>query len=355
MNRQFPRLEVDASRIRSNAQQIAARCRARGIAVCGVIKGVNGLPEIVRTYKEAGIAELGTSRIEQIVRCREAGIEGPYLLIRIPGLSELPDVVRRCDCSLQSERAVLDALARECARQEKTHSVIVMADLGDLREGFWDREEMVETCVHVERELPHVHLRGVGVNLSCYGSIRPTPEKMNELIDIAREVERRIGRPLETVSGGATSSYTLVHSGAMPEGINHLRIGDREVHFEFGRSIVAECGELITTVLFNKTTATGRKLVIVDASMTELVRPAMYGSYHNIENITAKDDEVREKYTVVGTACESTDVFDENVTLRRTHRGDLLTIKSAGAYGMSMASRYNLHDLPGAVYSDEIK
>lgn len=65
-----------------------------------------------------------------------------------------------------------------------------MADLGDLREGFWDREEMVETCVHVERELPHVHLRGVGVNLSCYGSIRPTPEKMNELIDIAREVER---------------------------------------------------------------------------------------------------------------------------------------------------------------------
>ena len=159
MNRQFPRLEVDAGRIRSNAQQIAARCRARGIAVCGVIKGVNGLPEIVRTYKEAGIAELGTSRIEQIVRCREAGIEGPYLLIRIPGLSELPDVVRQCDCSLQSERAVLDALARECARQEKTHSVIVMADLGDLREGFWDREEMVETCVHVERELPHVHLR----------------------------------------------------------------------------------------------------------------------------------------------------------------------------------------------------
>ena len=139
-----------------------------------------------------------------------------------------------------------------------------------------------------------------------------------------------------------------------PEGYN-TNIGDREVHFEFGRSIVAECGELITTVLFNKTTATGRKLVIVDASMTELVRPAMYGSYHNIENITAKDDEVREKYTVVGTACESTDVFDENVTLRRTHRGDLLTIKSAGAYGMSMASRYNLHDLPGAVYSDEIK
>ena len=143
------------------------------------------------------------------------------------------------------------------------------------------------------------------------------------------------------------SLFSIVH--------NHLRIGDREVHFEFGRSIVAECGELITTVLFNKTTATGRKLVIVDASMTELVRPAMYGSYHNIENITAREEEApSEKYTVVGTACESTDVFDENVSLRKTRRGDLLPIKSAGAYGMSMASRYNLHDLPGAVYSDEL-
>ena len=142
------------------------------------------------------------------------------------------------------------------------------------------------------------------------------------------------------------SLFSIVH--------NHLAVGDREVHFEFGRSIVAECGELITTVLFNKTTATGRKLVIVDASMTELIRPALYGSYHNIENITS-EDEVREKYTIVGTACESTDVFDENVTLRKTRRGDLLTLKSAGAYGMSMASRYNLHDLPGAVYSDEIR
>ena len=99
--------------------------------------------------------------------------------------------------------------------------------------------------------------------------------------------------------------------------------------------------------------ATGRKLVIVDASMTELIRPALYGSYHNIENITS-EDEVREKYTIVGTACESTDVFDENVTLRKTRRGDLLTLKSAGAYGMSMASRYNLHDLPGAVYGEDL-
>jgi diaminopimelate decarboxylase len=126
------------------------------------------------------------------------------------------------------------------------------------------------------------------------------------------------------------------------------------VHFEFGRSIVGECGELISTVMFNKTTATGRKLLIIDASMTELIRPMLYGSYHNIENITTTSDST-EKYTIVGTACESTDVFDSNVTMPTSRRGDLLTIKSAGAYGMSMASNYNLHDLPGAVYSDEIE
>lgn len=110
---------------------------------------------------------------------------------------------------------------------------------------------------------------------------------------------------------------------------------------------------LITRVLFNKTTATGRRLLIVDASMTQAIRPMLYGSYHNIENITAStDEEPRVKYTIVGTACESTDVFGENYTMRTSRRGDLLTVKSAGAYGMSMASRYNLHDLPAAVYSD---
>ncbi len=82
--------------------------------------------------------------------------------------------------------------------------------------------------------------------------------------------------------------------------------------------------------------------MIVDGSMTELIRPALYGSYHNIENITSQAEQ-RLKYTIVGTACESTDVFDENVSLPLTKRGDLLTIKSAGAYGMSMASQYNQH------------
>lgn len=224
--RQYPQLEFDLALLRSNADAVISRCRGMGIRVCGVVKGVDGLPEAARVLRAAGAEELGTSRLEQVAKCRAAGVPGPWLLIRIPGLTELPDVVALCETSLQSEWPTLLALEEECLRQNKTHRVIVMTDLGDLREGFWDKKELVDVCERVERDLPHVQLAGIGVNLTCYGSTKPTPEKMNEFVGLARQVEQRIGRKLEIVSGGATSSFTLVHWGTMPAGVNHLRIGE---------------------------------------------------------------------------------------------------------------------------------
>ena len=223
-------------------------------------------------------------------------------------------------------------------------------------------EEVLEHAKEI-RALKYINI--IGLHLHIGSQIRELHvfENMCNKVNVIVENLEKLGCSFRfvDVGGGLGVNYDVPENEPIPNFAslfsivhNHLSVGDREVHFEFGRSIVAECGELITKVLFNKTTATGRKLVIVDASMTELIRPALYGSYHNIENITS-EDEARDKYTIVGTACESTDVFDENVTLRKTRRGDLLTIKSAGAYGMSMASRYNLHDLPGAVYSDEIQ
>lgn len=226
MNRQYPCLEISRSRLRHNMEEVISRCTARGIQVCGVIKGCSGLPEVGRMFRDCGATQLASSRLEQIVRCRRAGVPGPYMLLRIPMESELEDVARWCDYSLESEAATLDALEEVCARQGVIHKAVIMADLGDLREGFWDQDEMLDVCVHVERDLPHVHLAGIGVNLSCYGSIRPTPEKMTQLTDLAGRVEDTIGRKLEIVSGGATSSYTLVHWDTMPRGINHLRIGE---------------------------------------------------------------------------------------------------------------------------------
>lgn len=226
MNRQYPCLEISRSRLRHNMEEVISRCTARGIQVCGVIKGCSGLPEVGRLFRDCGATQLASSRLEQIIRCRQVGVPGPYMLLRIPMESELEDVARWCDYSLESERATLDALEEACARQGAVHKAVIMADLGDLREGFWDQDEMLDVCVHVERDLPHVELAGVGVNLGCYGSIQPTPENLGQLVHIARRVEAAIGRKLEIVSGGATSSFTLVHWGTMPEGINHLRIGE---------------------------------------------------------------------------------------------------------------------------------
>ena len=222
-------------------------------------------------------------------------------------------------------------------------------------------EEILSSVEHI-RSLKSVLVIGMHIHIGSQIRELHVFENMCNKVNVIVENLTSLGFELEfvDVGGGLGVNYDMPENEPIPNFASvfaiikqHLKVGNREVHFEFGRSIVAQCGELITKVLYNKTTATGRRLVIVDGSMTELIRPALYGSYHNIENITSEADQ-RLKYTIVGTACESTDVFDENVSLPLTKRGDLLTIKSAGAYGMSMASRYNQHDLPGAVYSDEL-
>ena len=123
------------------------------------------------------------------------------------------------------------------------------------------------------------------------------------------------------------------------------------MHFEPGRPTVAQCGTLISRVLYVKEGET-KKFAILDAGFTELIRPAMYDAYHRIENISS--DEPVELYDVVGPICESSDVFGKEVELNKAHRGDFLALRSAGAYGEVMASQYNCRKLPVAYYSDEL-
>ena len=129
----------------------------------------------------------------------------------------------------------------------------------------------------------------------------------------------------------------------------HLR-PEQSLHFELGRSVVAQCGSLITQVLYVKQTST-KQFAIVDAGMTELIRPALYQAKHKIQNLTARSEQ-QEKYDVVGPICESSDVFDKDLLLPTTQRGDILAIRSAGAYGETMASTYNCRKLP-STYTDQ--
>ena len=149
----------------------------------------------------------------------------PLLMIRVPMISELGEMIKVCDYSLQSSLDTLKALESEVLSQNTTHNVILMADLGDLREGFFEKEELVAVAEYVENKLDGIHLAGIGTNLCCVGSVKPTEEKMLMLADWAEAVEDAIGRPLEVVSGGATSSLMPVFDGVMPAKVNMLRIG----------------------------------------------------------------------------------------------------------------------------------
>jgi diaminopimelate decarboxylase len=131
-----------------------------------------------------------------------------------------------------------------------------------------------------------------------------------------------------------------------------LRNG-QSLHFELGRSIVAQCGSLMTRVLYVKQSV-DKQFAIVDAGMTELIRPALYGAYHHIENLTSTADKMQ-KYDVVGPICESSDIFAADFSLPTTQRGDILAIRSAGAYGESMASCYNCRQLPSSYTDKEIE
>lgn len=137
------------------------------------------------------------------------------------------------------------------------------------------------------------------------------------------------------------SYFSIFDKGIMRKSSQHL-------HFELGRSIVGQCGELITKVLYRKILGDGTNVLVVDAGMNDLMRPALYGAKHKIVNLSSNGD--LEKYTIVGPICESSDVFYTDIMLPSSHRGDILSIKSTGAYGASMSSAYNMRQMAEVEY-----
>ncbi len=226
LEQKYPCLRIDLQKLEKNVEYAVSQCRKQGVQVTGVIKGMNALLPCIKTMAEAGVSSLATSRLDQAAAVKEAGIDLPVMLIRIPMLSDLEDVVRYCDYSLNSDITVLKALDEEAGRQKKIHNVILMADVGDLREGWWDKDEMARAAVQVETEMPNLHLAGAGINIGCYGSVMATVPKLQEFVDVAEKLETAIGRKLEILSGGATSSFARIQDGTIPERINNLRIGE---------------------------------------------------------------------------------------------------------------------------------
>jgi len=225
-NSKYPMLEINLIKLKHNIDSVLDICEKSGIKVAGVVKGFNAIYEMIEVYSKSKCSSLASSRIEQLIECRKVSPNMPTMMIRLPMLSEIELVVRYADSSLNSEMVTLEALEKESSIQKKIHNVILMVDVGDLREGFFSIESVVETALYVEKNMPSLHLLGLGINLGCYGAIKATVEKMDELIAVADAVETAISRKLEILSGGNTTSMPLVFSGIMPKRINHLRIGE---------------------------------------------------------------------------------------------------------------------------------
>ncbi len=222
----LPRVVIDLKKVKSNTQKITKMCKNSGIDVAGVIKGYTGILECTKAIAESGVKFIASSRLEQLELTKKEGVNLPLMMIRTPMISEVKKVIELAEYSLNSEISVLYALDEEARKQNKIHNVILMIDLGDLREGYWDKTEFVQTALIVENELESIHLSGTGTNLGCYGSIVATPEKLIELVECTEEIEKKINRKMEIISGGATNSLPRILEGNMPKRINHLRLGE---------------------------------------------------------------------------------------------------------------------------------
>ena len=220
-----------------------------------------------------------------------------------------------------------------------------------------DMLTVIEEASHME------HVKCVGLHFHIGSQILDMSDfeaLCNRVNELQNELERhRITVEHINVGGGLGVDYQHPNRVSIPDFKAYfetyakklkLRPG-QTLHFELGRAVVAQCGSLITRTLYIKKGSV-KQFCIVDAGFTDLIRPALYQAYHKIENITS--EEPVEAYDVVGPICESTDVFAKQIDLNRCHRGDLIAIRSAGAYGEIMASQYNCRQLPQGYMSDEI-
>lgn len=220
-----------------------------------------------------------------------------------------------------------------------------------------DMEDMINEVLslsHTKFIGLHFHIGSQILDMSDFVAL------CNRINDIQDKLEKH-HIEIENINVGGGLGIDYVHPNSIPipdfkayfeTYAHHLQLRpNQKLHFELGRSVVAQCGSLITRTLYIKQ-GTHKQFAIVDAGMTDLIRPALYQAYHKIENISSEESE--ETYDVVGPICESSDVFAKAIDLNKSHRGDLIAIRSAGAYGEIMASQYNCRKLPKGYITEDL-
>lgn len=221
----------------------------------------------------------------------------------------------------------------------------------------WEFESVLETLEQSKNiELIGLHFH-IGSQITDLSVFKGLCLRINEIQEWFKEHQVLVNHI--NVGGGFGVDYKCPDENPIPDFVTFFGIfneflnltPNQELHFELGRSVVAQCGSLISKVLYVKN-GVNTKFAILDAGMTELLRPALYQAYHKIENISSNGEE--DIYDVVGPICESSDCFGKAVSLPSTKRNDFIALRTAGAYGEAMASRYNLRDIADSVFSNEL-
>jgi ornithine racemase len=219
-----PRIEIEIDKLIHNARTLTALFGSKGIRLTAVTKGVCGSLRIARALRKSGIRSFGDSHIANIQKMREGGIDAQFMLVRSPLPSEVEQVVEFADVSLNTELSVIRLLADQAVKHGKTHQVVLMIELGDLREGILPAN--LEPLVKETVGLRGVRLAGIGTNMACFGGVAPTEANMRELSAIAGKLQREVGTDFRFVSGGNSANYQWFVSTPDVGLVNHLRIGE---------------------------------------------------------------------------------------------------------------------------------
>lgn len=218
----YPRITIDLQMIENNVKSLVKLCSKHGIKVAGVTKVFCGNPTIAKSYINGGVSYLADSRIENLIRMKDLNI--PKMMLRLPMQSEVEKIIEYADISLNSEIDTIKLLSEKALEKNKVHKIILMVDLGDLREGYYTDESLFDSVEKIIK-LKGVKIIGLGTNLSCYGGVIPNKEILDRLSNLEKQIENKFNIELEILSGGNSSSVHLL-SDTTIDGLNNLRLGE---------------------------------------------------------------------------------------------------------------------------------
>ena len=221
----YPRLEINIEKLKTNLQVISNLLKKNNISLAMVTKAYCANLDIVNELvKDKNLIDyLADSRIENLKEMRHINI--PKILLRIPMKSEVEDVIKYADISFNSEYETIEKLNEEAKKVNKIHKIVIMVDLGDLREGYFVQKDLFDNIKKIQ-DLHNISIIGVATNLTCYGAVLPSEENLSKLVNIAEKLERDFNIDIKIISGGNSSSLFLINENKLPSKINNLRIGE---------------------------------------------------------------------------------------------------------------------------------